>query len=149
MRQFLKLGQLRDVDGPQVFNRAYDVIGSLSGRAENPMKLSAYDALVKIAREQIARPDEVLSTAEIENILSAGPTEKSEVEKVIDGYKRLYSLRTNLLKDNSKLDVAHINDALLSMGEQIESMGERVPPMTKDDKTLAAAEKILADRAMA
>ena len=148
-RQFIKLGALKDVDGVKIFNRASDVITRLGNNPENPMKLSAYDAMVKVAREQVARPDQEYSSDEIETMLSKQPEEKDEIEKVIDLYKRMSSLSDKLHKDNSKLDLTNLQDAILSVAEQIRTMDGKVPAITKDDKALAAAEEVLARRAKA
>lgn len=145
MKRFLMLGTLTAIDGVDFMNRVTDKIEELSRRAESPLRGSAYDNMVKMARVQLETPKVALTDEQIEEALSAGPAEKTELDKVIDLYKKSYRLGEVLA--DAGIDHPDIDDATALYGAQIQAMGGDLPAMTKEDKTIAAAEKIKAERA--
>lgn len=145
LKRFLMLGTLTAIDGVDYMNRVTDKIEELSRRAESPLRGSAYDNMVKMARVQLESPKVALTDEQIEEALSAGPAEKTELDKVIDLYKKSYRLGEVL--GEAGIDHPDIDDATALYGAQIQAMGGELPAMTKEDQTIAKAEKIKAERA--
>ena len=145
LKRFLMLGTLTAIDGVEFMNRVTDKIEELSRRAENPLRGSAYDNMVKLASVQLESPKVALTDEQIEEALSAGPAEKTELDKVIDLYKKSYRLGEVL--GEAGIDHPDIDDATALYGAQIQAMGGELPAMTKEDQTIAKAEKIKAERA--
>jgi hypothetical protein len=142
LKRFLMLGALPAIDGVDVMNRATDVITSLSRRAENPMKGSAYDNMVLVARRQIEQPTVELTDEDIEGILTETPDEKSALDLVIDLYKKSYRLAEKLVEDHGvepKMTEA-TNRATAELAQQISDLGGDLPAMTKDEKALEKAQ---------
>lgn len=89
LRQFLEMGANQNIDAVDVFSRAKAKITELAGLEDSPLRGSAYDNLVNVARAQISSPDNALTDDEIEAVLSPEKVEKSILDKMIDSYKRL------------------------------------------------------------
>lgn len=147
LKRFLMLGSLPAIDGVDVINRATDKIVELSRRAESPLKGSAYDNMVTVARRQIEQPTVALSDDEIEEILSETPDEKTELDMVIDAYKKTYRLSEKLAE--AGMDHQHVDDATELFAAQIKEMGGDLPPMTKEEKQIAKAQSVMAKHGMA
>lgn len=97
-KQFLTMGQL-PVDAVEVMGRATDMISELAmdETTRKALKGSAYDNMVKIAREQIKEGDNALTDDHIRSILmpDAPPKDEAKIlkgvsktlEKLLDGDK--------------------------------------------------------------
>ena len=141
LKQFLTLGAMPQIDGVDVMNRACDIIKELSAMEDSPLKGSAYDNMVNIARQQIKSEKVALTDDQMRDILSAQPDEKTELDKVVDIYKRLYKLNDELVKNGT--DAANLGIALEAVKDQILCMDGELPAMTKDEKAKHAALKVL------
>lgn len=146
LRRFLMLGQLPAIDGVDVMNKACDKIVELSRRAESPLRGSAYDNMVKVARRQIEQPTVELTSDQIEEILSEGPEDKTELDKVVDAYRKVYKVDEAL--QEAGMDNYGTNNALEDLAHQISMMGGELPPMTKEERDTAKAKGILAKRGL-
>jgi hypothetical protein len=142
LKRFLMLGSLPAIDGVDVFNKAYDSIAELSRRAESPLRGSAYDNLVKVARRQIEQPTVELTKDQIMEILSEQPEDKDDLDRVVDAYKRIYTLNEKLGENG--VDHGPVSDALEDLAQQIADMGGELPAMTKEERKVAKAAETLA-----
>lgn len=142
-RQFLALGAMPSVDGVAVFERACDVISRLSKLEPNPLKGSAYDNMVNIARAQLKQEGSELDDSEIERILTAQAPEKSELDKLADAYKR-----ARTLNDGNEQVTGFGNPTLASalelMAQAIAELGGEIPPVSKDEVAKARVAKLAA-----
>lgn len=141
LKRFLMLGALQGIDGIDVMNRTVDIIEECSRMAENPLKGSAYDNMVNVARKQIAEPKAALTDDEIRQLVTAETEEKTDLDKVIDAYKKTYRLAESLAEHG--VDVGYINNATDALAAQIKTMDGDLPAMTKDEQKKAAALKVL------
>lgn len=140
-KQFLTLGQLPAIDGVRVMELTTDKLAELNKRAESPLRGSAYDNMVKVAREQIKQPTVELTADNIEDILSKQPDDKTEIDKVIDAYKKVYTVDAKLA--DAGIDHQGTADALEDLAQQIADMGGELPAMTKEDREMAKAKQTL------
>lgn len=147
MKRFLMLGQLPAIDGVHVMNETCDAIVDLSRRAESPLRGSAYDNMVKVARRQIEQPTVELGRDQIVEILSEAPDEKTELDKVVDAYKKVYGVNEKLIE--AGLDHQGMDDALEDIAQQIADMGGEIPAMTKEERAVAKAQATLAKHGQA
>ena len=140
-RQFLALGAMPSVDGLAVFERATDVISRLSKLEPNPLKGSAYDNLVNIARAQLKQEGLEMDDAAIEGLLTASPEGKSDLDKLADAYKR-----AKVLNDGSEqvtgFGNATLASALEMFAQAITELGGELPPTTKEDAARARVAKL-------
>lgn len=140
-RQFLALGAMPSVDGLAVFERATDVISRLSKVEPNPLKGSAYDNLVNIARAQLKQEGTEMDDAAIEALLTASPEGKTDLDKLADAYKR-----AKVLNDGSEQGPGFANPTLASalemFAQAITELGGELPPTTKEDAARARVAKL-------
>lgn len=141
LKVFLTLGALPAVDGVEVMHRTVDKISELSKRAENPLRGSAYDNMCKVARRQKEQPTVELDADAIEGILSEQPADKSELDRVIEAYRKVYAVDEKLAE--AGVDHQGTADALEDLAQQIMDMGGELPAMTKEDREVAKARKTL------
>ena len=120
LKQFLQLGALPQVDGVEVLDMACDIITEFANSDENPLKGSAYDNMVKVAREQLKTPDEPLSEEQVRAILTPDASEKTDLDKLIDTYKRVRKL-------NETIDLEDLLEAQTKMGDAIKALGGELP----------------------
>lgn len=120
LKNFLQLGAMPQVDGVEVLDMTVDIIEELSKMNESPLKGSAYDNMVKVAREQLKRPEEPLSEEEVRGLLTPDHSEKSSLDKLIDSYKRVRKL-------TETIDVEPLLEAQAKMGEAIQALGGEIP----------------------
>lgn len=137
LRQLAKLAALPTVDAPDMIDRAKDIRDSLIGSDE---KIEApFDLFVKIARAQLAAPQDPLTDDQISALaIKAGPKEKDTLAKLVAAYKANYKLNKDLQMPGTQAAVDAIADALAELGED-------VPAMTKEEK--AAAKEALSTAA--
>ena len=120
LKNFLQLGAMPQVDGVAVLDLAVDVIKELTAQEENPLKGSAYDNMVKVAREQLKSPEEPLSEEAIRHLLTPDATEKTDLDKLIDNYKRVRKL-------TETVDLEPLLEAQTKLGEAITALGGEIP----------------------
>jgi hypothetical protein len=143
-KRFLMVGTLTAVDGVDVMNRASDMIVDLSRMAESPLKGSAYDNLVNVARRQIESPTKALTDDEIKELLSKQTEDKTALDMVIGAYKSAYRLVEKLIDEG--VDPAILlpaEEATLNYAEQIKALGGELPAMTKEEKKISKAKDVL------
>lgn len=128
--QLYRLGALPAIDGPKLIDKAVTLRSSMVG---GDAKIEApFDAMVKVARAQIAKPDEELTDEELAAcIRKAEPKDKDEVAKLVAAYKAAYKLHEELQLPGTEAAVSAYGDALVEVGGEI-------PPMTKEEKKHAA-----------
>lgn len=140
-RQFLALGAMPSVDGLAVFERATDVITNLSKLEPNPLKGSAYDNLVNIARAQLKQEGMEMDDAAIEGVLTASPKDKTDLDKLAEAYKR-----AKVLNDGSEQGPGFANPTLASalemFAQAIAELGGELPPTTKEEAARARVAKL-------
>lgn len=142
LRQFLTLGAMPQIDGVDVMNRTVDIISEMAAMgSDSPLKGSAYDNMVNIARQQIKSEKVELTDDEIRGLLSAEPEEKTLLDKVLDIYKRTYKLHDELVKENT--DASNVAIALEALKDQILSMDGELPAMTAAEKAKVKAFNVL------
>jgi hypothetical protein len=147
-RQFLAMGCLPSIDSLDVIYRGADMIKSLANQSDSPLKGSAYDHLVNIARAQITSPEKALTDNQIKDILvPEDPEAKSDLDKLIDTYKKVCKA-LNLKFGKVQGDVAvAIQDAVENLQIAIHKAGGKVPsvepigPVEEEDKKAEAAKK--------
>lgn len=130
LRQLAKMACLPGIDGPTLIDRTVTLRGNMVGGDD---KIEApYDAMVKVARAQIASPMDPLSDDQIMDcIRKASPAEKDEIAKLVAAYKAAHKLNADLNLPGTAAAVQGYADAIVELG------GE-VPPMTKEEKEMAA-----------
>lgn len=148
LRQFLVLGSLQDVDGVTVMDETVGVIEDFSRQAENPLKGSAYDNMVNIARRQIAQPSQQLKVDDIKTILTEAKPEKTDLDKVIDLYKRVGAMANKLIEKGQNVDAMDL--AIDAIAAQIQAMdpNAELPPLTESDKKKAKAIQTLKEQGL-
>lgn len=140
-KRALMLGALPGIDGVDVMNRGCDIIKDMAAQAESPLKGSAYDNMVSLARAQIAQPKQELTDDEIRALLSKDSPDKTVLDHVIEAYKKSYKLCDELVKEG--IDPGFTVKATEELAAQIMAMGGDLPPMTKDEKKVATARQTL------
>lgn len=143
-KRFLTLGELSTIDGIGMMDDAVQIIEELSRMPESPLRGSAYDNMVNVARRQIAQPTVQLTKSDLYEMLSQQAAEKSDLDKVIDVYKRVYRLAESLAETG--VDVSNIDNAVTELAAQITAMDGELPPMTKIEQKKIAAIKVLASQ---
>lgn len=141
LKRFLMLGACPGIDPVEFMNDVCDTITELSRRAENPLRGSAYDNMVRLARRQIETPTVQLTKQQIEDALCEGPEEKTELDKVIDTYKKVWTLGEKLRE--AGIDHEPVVSAAEHMAQQIADMGGDLPAMTKEDRAVEKAKSTL------
>lgn len=117
-------------DATHLFDRTITLRGKLAADPENKLKPAA-DALVDVARAQQNCAD-VLTDAEIEDIVRKPEKgEKSELDKLIDAYKRVAKLA------DDGIGGSHTEQAASEMATAITEMGGEVPAVTAEEKQIA------------
>lgn len=129
-RQLIKLGALPNVDGPELLDRTAKLAKDLTatGTKCHPM----FDAMLNVARKQIETPNDTLTDEQITAVVAkAEPRTKSELDKLIDVYKRTVNLADTIASPS-------LDAAVAAMADAITEAGGEVPPTSKEDKELAA-----------
>lgn len=140
-KRFGELAMLPGIDGIDLMNRTCDIIKDLAAMAESPLKGSAYDNMVDIARRQIKDATAEMTDDQIRAILSEVPDEKTDLDMVMDAYKKSYRLSEKLADHG--VDVTYVDQATDAFAAQIKSMDGDLPPMTKEEQAKAKAFKVL------
>lgn len=126
-RQLVRMAMLPGIDGPALIDRAVTMRGNMVGgddKVEAP-----FDVMVKVARAQIAQPQEDLSDDQIADCIRKGePAQKSELDKLIAAYKT-----TVKLADAMPMNVP-LGQAVEDLRGAIVEAGGEVPAMTKEEK---------------
>lgn len=130
LRQLAKMACLPGIDGPALIDRTVTLRGNMLGGDD---KIEApYDAMVKVARAQIASPMNELSDDQIMDcIRKASPAEKDEIAKLVAAYKAAHKLNADLNLPGTAAAVQGYADAIVELGGEI-------PAMTKEEKEMAA-----------
>lgn len=129
-RQLVRMAMLPGIDGPSLIDRTVTLRGNmLSGDA----KIEApFDAFVKVARAQIAKPEEELTDDELAAcIRKAEAKDKTLIDKLVNAYKSTYKL-------NEEAQLPGTASALQGIADAIVEAGGEIPPMTKAEKEQAA-----------
>lgn len=138
-KAFLRLGALPAVDGVAVFDRAVKIIREYSQMEDNPLKGTAYDNLLTVARKQCDNPQNEMDEDDIRRVITPeGKDEKKPIDKLIDAYKKVKGL-------HDKIPSAALEDAIYSLEQAIVEGGGEVPATSKKDKAVQAALKTLKD----
>lgn len=146
-RQFLAMGSLPSIDSIDVMDRTVDMIRSLSSQADSPLKGSAYDQMVNVARAQLSSPEKALTDNQIKEVLiPEDPETKSDIEKLVDTYKKV--CKSHDLNLPSEAKVA-IEDAIENFQTAIHKAGGKVPVTTQAGPVEEADIKAAADKAKA
>lgn len=141
-RQFIRAGALPGVDAPSVLRQAAEISKDLA--ASGTKVYSVFDGMLSVAREQIKQPDEALSPERISEIVTKPDTkDKSEIDKLIDLYKRTHKMWEKDFPNNG-----HMESAVHDLADAIKEAGGDVPAMTDEQKEEAAALAFLAKRGM-
>lgn len=134
LRQFLSVGALPNVDGVAVLELAQDCIREYASSQENPLKGSAYDNMVNVARAQLAQPDEPLSETQIRGILTPDVEEKTDLDRIIAIYKAVRKLGETVNNE-------HLETAQTEIATTITELGGEIPagkPKDAQAKAVAA-----------
>jgi hypothetical protein len=133
-KAFLRLGALPAVDGVKVFDTAVKVIKELSQQKDNPLKGTAYDNLLFVARKQCDSPQHELDEDEIRRVVTPKVTdEKTAMDKLIDAYKKVAKLHDDI---PSKA----LEDAIYCLEQAIVVGYGEVPDLNKKSKKDLEAE---------
>lgn len=125
-RQLVALGLLGKVDGPALLEHVLALRTRLLG-TDTDCK-PAFDCMVDVARAQLANPDETLDDVTLESICARGETDKSDLKRMCDEYKRLHTLAK---------DIPSVTPSMEALGEAILAMDGELPPVTKEQKAAA------------
>lgn len=136
-RQFVKCGALPGIDAVDVFDRASDIIREMSSVEDSPLKGSAYDNLVNVARAQLKQPESALSDEELRAIFTPEQKEKDFFAKMAEVAKRLEKLHEEAPSVGAK---AEIEDAILSVRQSVSEAGGDVDAVFAKDKKAKGAE---------
>ena len=139
-RQFLALGALPSIDPVDVIERTVYVIRELANQADSPLKGSAYDHMVNIARAQLKTPETALTNDQIKaELLPEEVEEKTPLDKLLDTYKKVTKLHDVFGKSPDVLIA--IEDAIENLQNAITKAGGEVPA---DKKTKEEGAKVAA-----
>jgi hypothetical protein len=143
-RQLVRMAMLpalADGEADMLVSRTVTVRGNLIGtdaKVEAP-----FDAFVKVARRQLDQPDTVLTDEQIaEAVKKPEKADKSEIDKLIDLYKKSAKLHEVLTQNNA------LQRAVAEMAEAITEAGGEIPALTKEEKEEQAAMAYLAKRGL-
>jgi hypothetical protein len=128
--QLCKLGNLPDIHGPSLLDRTVTLRGNMVGgdeRVEAP-----FEAFVKVARAQLAKPDTELTDDELAAcIRKPEPKDKDELQKLVAAYKAAYKLAETIPMQATE-------DAVKAYADAITAFDGEIPAMTKEEKEMAA-----------
>lgn len=129
--QLVRMAMLPNIDGPTLIDRTATLRGNMLGGDE---KIEApFDAFVKVARAQIAKPDAMLTEDEIAVCIRKTPAkDKDEIAKLIEDYKRMHKRAAEMP------NLPSLAEAVTCIGDAIVELGGEIPPMTKEEKEMAA-----------
>ena len=130
-RAFIKLGAMPEpVDGREILTRAVTIAEQVS--LTGTKVLSPFEALRTICVAQVAKPGVPLTDEEIAAAVSKPePADKDEMQKLVAAYKAAHKLAETIALPGTQAAVQAYADAIVELG------GE-VPPMTKEEKEMAA-----------
>lgn len=134
--------QLPGIDFVQVANDVIDIRKSL---VDGGAKVKdVYQAITDAAVQQKRQPDKQLDAEALAGIIAKEEKdEKSDLDKVIDEYKRVYRLAKG---SDDKPGIPEVEPALAALGAAIQDMGGDLPAMTKEEKKEADALAFLKSR---
>lgn len=139
-RQIVAVSAVEKYDFPNTLEQACEIRKTLRQNEDTKIK-PGFESYVELAR-LVKDKKEPLSESEITNaMLKPEPADKSELDRMVDEYKRLYSL-ANGTKDRP--GIPSVEPVLEAMRAAIEDNGGEIPPMTKDEKKAAEAIAFLA-----
>jgi hypothetical protein len=129
-RAFIKAGGLLSVDMEEVAGRANALMQehrSAGTKVESP-----FQGLYNVCIEQVRNPDDALTDDQIlARILKKQAGDKGEIEKLIAAYKTLHKINADFPREETA-------SAVENLAAAISEAGGEVPPMTKEEKELAA-----------
>lgn len=129
-RQFIKCGMLPAIDTRDTMARAARICKDLD--ATDAKTYSRFDALLNVARAQVAEPETLLSDEQITAaVMKPEPAEKDAIAKLIAAYKAASKLAETIPMPQTQAAADDYREAILEAG------GE-VPPITKEEKEQAA-----------
>lgn len=130
-RAFIKLGMLPEpIDGREILARATMIAEQVT--LSGSKVLSPFEALRTVCVAQVSQPSQPLTDEQISAAVSkADPVEKDGIAKLVAAYKAAHKLNTELALPGTDAAVKAYADAIVELG------GE-VPPMTKEEKEMAA-----------
>lgn len=128
-RQLVRMAMLPLDNGPDLIDRTTNLRGNMVGGDE---KIEApFDAFLKVARAQIAQPDEPLSDDQImAEVRKPVAKDKSEVEQLIKAYNAARKLADTVPMPQTEAAVDAYRDAIVEAGGEV--------PLTKEEKEMAA-----------
>lgn len=129
-KQLVKLGLMASVDGPDLADRTVTLRGNMVGGDD---KIEApFDALVKVARAQLNKPDADLTDDEIMGcVRKPVAAEKDAMARLVAAYKAAHKLAETV-------PMPETQEAVAVYGRAIVEAGGDVPAMTKEEKAEAA-----------
>jgi hypothetical protein len=140
-RQLVRMAMMPGIDGPALIDLTVTVRGNLLGNEESVKP--PFDAFVDVARAQINCPAGPLTEEQIADVIrKAEKADKTEIQKLIDMYKRSAKMRDDMPAIEA---LARATDAY---AEAIVEAGGEVPPLSKEEKEQAAAMAYLARRGL-
>lgn len=136
IRQFIRVGKLPMVDGPDLIDRTVTALKEMA-KTEGALKGSAYDNLTRVIRAQIAAPDASLSDDEIRDVLTPDENVKTEIERLCDVFKASVKARDKFVEKGITPPEA-LDLAIDNLQDAITEAGGEVPPLTREGKQRAA-----------
>jgi|SRR5215831_643608 len=131
----IDLGNLPDVDGYQFVHRVIDMLRVEQAREDSGVKGSTYDNIVACSRAQAAQPTRELTDEEIMSVIVTVAKEKTDLDLVIDLYKRTHTSLGKLPKNSP----AHpyLEASAVELADAIRALDGELPPITKEEKARA------------
>lgn len=127
-KAFLRLGALPAVDGVRVFDIAVKVVKELSAQEDNPMKGSAYDNLLAVARAQCDSPKHEFTEDDVRRVVTPeAKAEDTPLDKLVAAYKKVAKL-------HDSIPSKPLEDAIYSLEQAIVEAGGDVPELKKKTK---------------
>lgn len=129
-RQFIKVGMLPGVDARELMTRVEEHLAS--SKTAEIATVAPFDAMLNAARMQLNQPDTDLTDEQVAACVDKPErASKEEIEKLIDVFRKVAKL-------NETMPAPSGEATLQAMRDWIEEKGGVIPPMTKQEKELAA-----------
>lgn len=129
-RQFIKVGMLPGVDARELMDRVAAHLAA--SKSAEVATVAPFEAMLSAARVQLAQPDVDLTDEQVAQCVDKPErASKEEIEKLIDVFRKAAKL-------NETMPAPSGEAALQAMRDWIEEKGGVIPPMTKQEKELAA-----------
>jgi hypothetical protein len=131
----IDLGNLPDVDGYRFVHRVIDKLREHQSREDSGVKGSTYDNIVACSRAQVAQPTRELTDDEIDDVIVTVAKEKTELDLVIDLYKRANTSLGKMPKTSPALP--YMEQTIIDLADAIKALDGELPPITKEEKARA------------